>query len=295
MASLVVVRSSVRLLPLGPQRDGLSTTDWRPPVMTRKDRDETNVPAQQPEKSQEPRVPPSHVDPRRASDPQGSPTQGPPQAVGLTGESRLRLCRPGRPREHVVAHPRPLDLRRASSSRSSAALGVPDPDLGGQAEWRATASRLCHRARGRLGRRAQPGSSPAPVGPGPAGWQAPTRCLPARCLAGRRHGHGPWAVEGPPIGGGGVARARRGGTARGAAMTVPARLLRLVFRGWQVLRAGRPSPCRFDPTCSAYGITAVERFGALRGGILTLRRLGRCHPWGRIGLDPVPERTDRTT
>jgi uncharacterized protein len=66
-------------------------------------------------------------------------------------------------------------------------------------------------------------------------------------------------------------------------------LLRGLFRGWQLVRAGRPSPCRFHPTCSAYGIEAVEVHGALRGGWLTLRRIGRCHPWGRYGYDPVPE------
>ncbi len=76
-------------------------------------------------------------------------------------------------------------------------------------------------------------------------------------------------------------------------MSPMARLVRAVFRGWQLLRAGRPSPCRFEPTCSAYGILAVERFGALRGSLLTLRRLGRCHPWGEVGLDPVPERLGR--
>lgn len=74
-------------------------------------------------------------------------------------------------------------------------------------------------------------------------------------------------------------------------MSLGGQLLRALFRGWQLARAGRPSPCRFDPTCSAYGVTAVERFGALRGGMLTLRRVGRCHPWGRFGADPVPERS----
>ncbi|MGH9184059.1 MAG: membrane protein insertion efficiency factor YidD [Acidimicrobiales bacterium] len=63
-----------------------------------------------------------------------------------------------------------------------------------------------------------------------------------------------------------------------------------LFRGWQLVRAGRPSPCRFVPTCSAYGIEAVERHGAVRGGVLAARRLLRCHPWGRYGYDPVPER-----
>ncbi|MDQ3304658.1 MAG: membrane protein insertion efficiency factor YidD [Actinomycetota bacterium] len=73
-------------------------------------------------------------------------------------------------------------------------------------------------------------------------------------------------------------------------MSPAARMVRGVFRGWQLVRSGRPSPCRFEPTCSAYGIEAVERFGAVRGGAITLRRIGRCHPWGKVGLDPVPER-----
>ena len=95
-----------------------------------------------------------------------------------------------------------------------------------------------------------------------------------------------------------------GGTSRATSMTTPtptsapalapgARLLKAVFRGWQLTRAGRPSPCRFEPSCSSYGIQAVERFGAVRGGFLTLRRLLRCHPWGGVGLDPVPERPAR--
>ncbi len=73
-------------------------------------------------------------------------------------------------------------------------------------------------------------------------------------------------------------------------MTMPARVLRGVFRGWQRFRGGRPSPCRFLPTCSAYGIDAVEQHGALRGGALAARRVLRCHPWGRFGYDPVPDR-----
>lgn len=58
---------------------------------------------------------------------------------------------------------------------------------------------------------------------------------------------------------------------------------------YQALRAGRPSPCRFVPTCSAYAAEAVEHHGAGRGSFLALRRVLRCHPWGDHGFDPVPQ------
>lgn len=46
--------------------------------------------------------------------------------------------------------------------------------------------------------------------------------------------------------------------------------------------------CRFNPSCSNYGIEAIKRHGALKGGWLTMRRIGRCHPCGGSGEDPVP-------
>ena len=49
----------------------------------------------------------------------------------------------------------------------------------------------------------------------------------------------------------------------------------------------RPSG-RFTPTCSQYGIEAIKKHGAFRGGWLTLKRIARCHPWGGHGHDPVP-------
>jgi putative membrane protein insertion efficiency factor len=47
--------------------------------------------------------------------------------------------------------------------------------------------------------------------------------------------------------------------------------------------------CRFYPSCSSYAVTALTRFGPVRGGWLALRRLGRCNPWNPGGVDPVPK------
>ncbi|MFN8017366.1 MAG: membrane protein insertion efficiency factor YidD [Acidimicrobiales bacterium] len=71
-------------------------------------------------------------------------------------------------------------------------------------------------------------------------------------------------------------------------MSPVARALRWFVRLYQRVRAGRPSPCRYEPSCSAYAVEALELHGALRGSWLAVRRLGRCHPWGGHGWDPVP-------
>jgi putative membrane protein insertion efficiency factor len=68
-----------------------------------------------------------------------------------------------------------------------------------------------------------------------------------------------------------------------------ARFLILLTRGWQLGPSKvLPPSCRFQPSCSAYAITALGRYGALKGGWLALKRIFRCHPWGGQGLDPVP-------
>ena len=55
-----------------------------------------------------------------------------------------------------------------------------------------------------------------------------------------------------------------------------------------VLHAVSVSQCKFLPTCSEYAYVAIVRHGWLRGGWLALKRIGRCHPWGGQGPDPVP-------
>jgi uncharacterized protein len=70
----------------------------------------------------------------------------------------------------------------------------------------------------------------------------------------------------------------------------PARALLWMIARYQGAFDHRPSPCRFVPTCSNYAIDAITAHGAGRGSWLAVRRIGRCHPWGRSGWDPVPAR-----
>ena len=73
------------------------------------------------------------------------------------------------------------------------------------------------------------------------------------------------------------------------AVPTPSATTLLVFlRAYQGLRAGRPSPCRFVPSCSAYAVEAIERHGSLRGTRLAVKRVARCRPFGSRGFDPVP-------
>jgi len=73
-------------------------------------------------------------------------------------------------------------------------------------------------------------------------------------------------------------------------VSLPARVMLRLVHAYQHVFAYRASPCRYLPTCSNYALDALERHGALKGGWLAIRRIGRCHPWGSSGWDPVTER-----
>jgi putative membrane protein insertion efficiency factor len=78
--------------------------------------------------------------------------------------------------------------------------------------------------------------------------------------------------------------------ARTALAALPRRLLVAVVRGYRfALKPWLGNACRFEPSCSAYALQALERHGACAGSALTVARLARCHPWCDGGLDPVPE------
>ena len=72
-------------------------------------------------------------------------------------------------------------------------------------------------------------------------------------------------------------------------MSPSARAMLRLIRGYQAFRAGRPTGCRFYPSCSEYAAEAVATHGAAAGLLISAKRISRCHPLGGRGFDPVPE------
>ncbi|MCK4334438.1 membrane protein insertion efficiency factor YidD [candidate division WOR-3 bacterium] len=60
-----------------------------------------------------------------------------------------------------------------------------------------------------------------------------------------------------------------------------------IIRAYQIVFAGAPRSCRFEPTCSQYAVEAIERYGVLRGIVKAAWRVLRCNPWNPGGYDPV--------
>ena len=53
------------------------------------------------------------------------------------------------------------------------------------------------------------------------------------------------------------------------------------------------SNCRFMPTCSEYALKSLKAYGVIRGAYLTIKRIGKCHPWGSHGYDPIPTKMEK--
>jgi uncharacterized protein len=74
-------------------------------------------------------------------------------------------------------------------------------------------------------------------------------------------------------------------------MSIAARLVISLISIYQYLSRGAPRHCRFEPTCSNYAAQAVRTHGAVKGMLLAVGRILRCHPLNPGGLDPVPKKT----
>ena len=63
----------------------------------------------------------------------------------------------------------------------------------------------------------------------------------------------------------------------------------LLIRGYQLIISPMlGSNCRFMPTCSEYALESLKTYGLIKGTYLTIKRIGKCHPWGSNGYDPIP-------
>ncbi|WP_199688368.1 membrane protein insertion efficiency factor YidD [Pontibacter oryzae] len=64
-------------------------------------------------------------------------------------------------------------------------------------------------------------------------------------------------------------------------------ILGLVWVYRNMISPMKPATCRYTPTCSQYALDAVNKYGPFKGGWMAMKRIGRCHPWGGSGYDPV--------
>jgi putative membrane protein insertion efficiency factor len=90
--------------------------------------------------------------------------------------------------------------------------------------------------------------------------------------------------------------ARSGGTMMRTVSALVGGLIGWTIRAYQLLVAPvLPASCRYHPSCSEYARQAIAGHGPLAGGWLALGRIGRCHPWGGSGVDPVPPAAGHAT
>jgi len=68
----------------------------------------------------------------------------------------------------------------------------------------------------------------------------------------------------------------------------------LLIRGYQLIASPMlGSNCRFMPTCSEYAMESLKTYGLIKGTFLTIKRIGKCHPWGSNGYDPIPTKMEK--
>ncbi len=71
-------------------------------------------------------------------------------------------------------------------------------------------------------------------------------------------------------------------------------LLTGIVRAYQyIISPYLPKNCLYEPTCSKYAVEAIKKYGGLKGSWLTIKRIGRCHPWSKGGYDPVPNHENK--
>ena len=71
------------------------------------------------------------------------------------------------------------------------------------------------------------------------------------------------------------------------------RFLIRIIKLYQITPLGTHSHCRFVPSCSNFAIEAIDNYGVFKGSILSLKRILRCHPFGKMGYDPVPIKEEK--